>query len=118
MSVKPWTPEDWIVSGDTGLSSKTIWRVMVGVTVTPAWHEVSVPHDWSDFGRCYRLLILFPWRIRLGEVAAQFPEWAPIVRQWDELTRLYEAKEYKELNALLWRLIDESREPAKKTRPR
>ena len=80
-------PEQWIVSADTGISSKTIWSVMMGVEMS--WHA-SPPLDPSDFGRCFRLLVLVPgWRARLPEVAARYPEWAPLIREWDELERLY-----------------------------
>lgn len=77
----------WLGNGDTGLSSETIWRVLMGEIPTRA----SIPLDPDDFGRCYRLLKVMPaWRSRLGEVAATFPVWAPLVDAWDELTALYE----------------------------
>lgn len=76
------------MSGDTGISSETIWHVMTGFPV----RRHGYPLDPSDFGRCYRLLQRFPfWRVRLPEVAARFPrEWTLLVRHWDELTELYE----------------------------
>lgn len=77
----------WILGGDTGISSKVIWAVMMGAT--PA--EVDVPYDPSDFGRCHRLLQLFPeWRGRLDEVARAYPAWGPLVREWGQLEALYE----------------------------
>ena len=83
-------PNAWIVGGDTGVSSKTIWAVMMGTTDALDWP--GTPMDSGDFGRCYRLLALFPeWRPRLPEVAAKFPEWGPLVTAWDELTALYES---------------------------
>ena len=85
-------PEQWIIGGDTGVSSNTIWAVMMGaVTGNEPWYTFNVPHDPSDFGRCYRLLVLFPeWRARLNEVVAKFPEWTGMVREWDRLSKLYE----------------------------
>ena len=80
------TPEQWIVSRDTGLSSETIWAVMMGTQAEWA----SIPYDPSDFGRCHRLLEAIPeWRPRLPEVAEVYPEWKPLVDSWDEMTRLY-----------------------------
>ncbi len=77
----------WVVGGDTGTSSQTIWSVMVGVKHDRPW----TPLDSDDFGRCYRLLELVPeWRKRLPEVAALHPDWKPLVREWDRLTSLYE----------------------------
>jgi len=52
----------------------------------------DIPHDPDDFGRCYRLLELFPdWKSQLGKVAERFPKWSPFVREWDTLTTMYEA---------------------------
>jgi hypothetical protein len=78
----------WIVGEDTGISSRTIWAVMMGVRPERA----NVPIDPADFGRCYRLLKVAPeWRERLGEVAEAYPIWGPMVAAWDELEVMYEA---------------------------
>lgn len=75
----------WIVGRDTGLSSKTIWAVMMGVKDC-----CSVPLDADDFGRCYRLLALIPeWRERLVEMGEAFPDWVPLAREWDKLEEMY-----------------------------
>lgn len=58
----------WIVSGDTGTSSKTIWACMMGVPQEHINH-CSTPCDPSDFGRCYRLFKLIPeWEKRIEEL--------------------------------------------------
>jgi len=81
---------EWIVGRDTGTSSKTIWSVMQGVTPEHA----STPSDPDDFGRCYRLLRLIPeWRHNLRLVALTYPQWAPLVREWDALTAMFEKGE-------------------------
>lgn len=86
------TPIDWLMSGDTGTSSKTICSVMTG-SDAPSF-GADVPHDAGDFGRCHRLLRLFPdWRPRLPEVAEKYPKWGPMVAAWDELTALYESND-------------------------
>lgn len=102
------TPDEWAHGRDTGTSSLTIYHVMTG---KPSPHgDYCVPWDPSDFGRCYRLLQLFPaWRERLPAVAQRFPDWAPLVREWELLTQLYEAelpngvapKLYSEMKRLL-----------------
>ncbi len=80
-------PIAWLTNGDTGMSSMTIWSVMMGRKS----NDPSVPWDPSDFGRCYRLLRVMPsWRQRLPEVAAKHPAWTGLVKAWDELTALYE----------------------------
>lgn len=112
------TPIDWLMSGDTGTSSKTICSVMTG-SDAPEFGP-DVPHDADDFGRCYRLLELFPeWRGRLPEVAAKYPKWGPMVVAWDELSALYEAKDYDRFWTRIQALEDEGRIAAgwKKTGP-
>lgn len=83
--------EEWLNSWDTGISSLTIFQVMTGrqVLVGRLRHP-DTPKDPADFGRCHRLLKVVPeWRERLGEVAEQHPEWAPLVERWSELEALY-----------------------------
>lgn len=77
----------WVMSSDTGTSSKTIWAVMQ--MVEPDYF--GTPADPDDFGRCYRLLQLIPeWRDHLRLVAYRYPAWAPLVREWDALTAMFE----------------------------
>lgn len=83
---------DWLLSGDTGSSSKCICRVLAGSNDSDSWFHDNLPMDAGDFGRCYRLLALIPeWRARLPEVAVRFPRWGPLVAAWDEVSRRYEA---------------------------
>lgn len=85
------TPDMWLQGTDTGISSKTIFFVMTGRHWLNARFGPDVPHDPSDFGRCYRLLELFPaWEDRLQEVAARHVEWTPFVREWARMKKLYE----------------------------
>lgn len=44
------TPIEWLLSGDTGISSKTICAVMTGNKKADSFGP-DVPHDPSDFGR-------------------------------------------------------------------
>lgn len=84
-------PFAWLASGDTGISSETIWGVMMGRDMASAARfGNSPPYDPDDFGRCHRLLESMPgWRPRLAEVAEKFPAWKMIVKAWDELDALY-----------------------------
>ena len=71
--------KDWPNSRDTGVSSATIYKVFRRIKV---YDDTDVPHDPSDFGRCYRLLTLAPqWEARLREVADAFPAWGPFVNE-------------------------------------
>lgn len=86
----------WIIAGEVGISSKTIWTVMRGVNISlvssfGGGASFYPPSDPADFRRCYLLLRLIPeWRERLWEIPIQFPLWNGIVYHWDELTTLYE----------------------------
>lgn len=83
------TPNEWIANGQVGVSSKTIWCVMMGVE----FNSASIPWDPDDFSRCYKLLELFPeWKCRMQEVADKYPLWEPMVRNWDIMTQLYECE--------------------------
>lgn len=83
---------DWLLSGDTGRSSKCICCVLTGSPTVADNGFCAFPMDASDFGRCYRLLQRIPeWRARLPEVAALFPQWGPLVAAWDEVSLMYEA---------------------------
>lgn len=83
------TPHQWLTGRDTGTSSLTIFSAMTGL---PSPHgDYDVPYDPDDFGRCYRLLRLFPeWREHLNKTVSLCPAWAAFVDNWDELTRIYE----------------------------
>lgn len=82
----------WVVGRDTGLSSMTIWAVMMGVECP----RPTIPHDLDDFGRCYRLLEALPeWHPRLAEMAAKYPEWTPIIDAWPAWEARYLAPEHQ-----------------------
>ncbi len=82
------TPQEWIKSWDTGMSSLTIYSVFTG---THLRDSPGVPSDGADFGRCYRLLKVAPpeWRAELQRVADRFPEWETLVARWADLEALY-----------------------------
>lgn len=83
----------WIAGDDTGLSSKAIWRHMMGQRPDMSWGQVDYPLDPDDFGRCYRLLLRVPeWRQRIGEMARYNAEWAALAAAWDELETMWAAE--------------------------
>ncbi len=85
----PMTPEEWAIGRDTGISSLTIYAA---ITSRKGDGYFGTPHDPDDFGRCYRLLKLFPqWREQLYKTVTICPEWKPFVEAWDELTTMFEA---------------------------
>ena len=110
-------PEQWIVNGEVGTSSRTIWAVMMGaVTDKDVFGVYGVPHDPDDFRRCYLLLEAIPeWRGQLSEVEKIFPMWIGFVREWDKLTEMYEKAvktgtgKAPEMFELMQKLEDEGR---------
>lgn len=87
-------PSDWLMGRDTGISSATIYAAITGAR--SPYSRLDVPYDPSDFGRCYRLLKLFPdWRTQLHKTITICKRWKPFVKAWDELTALYEEELFK-----------------------
>ncbi len=71
----------WLKLHDNGLSSQCIADRMCGWITT-----VTHPWDGADFGRCERLLILYPeWRARLDEMRAVSPVWDALVSRWSDI---------------------------------
>ena len=76
----------------------------------PPYCGVGVPRDRGDFGRCHRLLQAFPhYRERLPEVAAKYPMWVGLVREWDNLTGMFEAGKTTSLHNAIEDLVVEGR---------
>ncbi|SAL01580.1 hypothetical protein AWB80_08158 [Caballeronia pedi] len=84
---------NWLLSGDTGVSSETMAAIALGATSLGGKHHYrgDAPHDPSDFGRCYRLVINVP-EIRefFPRIAKKVKPFAGILREWDDLVRIYE----------------------------
>jgi len=86
--------ESWLRGTGVGTSSVTIVCALTGRRHWQyrATDRGNVPHDPSDFGRCYRMLEKFPdLRAQLPEVAVLMPWWGPFVDRWDRMTAMYEA---------------------------
>ena len=83
---------DWLGSVDRGISSDTIFHVMTKLPrelIVGKWRP-DAPHDPADFGRCYRLIKLFPeWESRLDEMRI-YPEWNCIIDNWKKWKKLWE----------------------------
>jgi hypothetical protein len=82
-------------------------------------HQIEEPKTVTpcDFFRCHRLLETFPeWKLRLPEVAQKFPFWTPYMREWANLTALYE-HEIKGEDAPSYALSDCMKELEEEARP-
>lgn len=79
----------WLLSHDTGTSSKAIFAAMLGARPRADMH----PHDPADLGRCLRLLRLVPeWQPRIEEMADFGQAWARLATHWDALAAIMEAE--------------------------
>lgn len=80
----------WALGSDSGISSKTIVQALTGAEVLGSWHP-SPPFDVADFGRCVRLLDLFPWLreglFRLPQLHSSWPQ--ALSDEWAQLEALY-----------------------------
>lgn len=75
----------WLLSDDTGISSKQIAAVIVGFDPSDTWHY---PSDPGDLGRCLRLLELFPdFDIRRMKDVNE--EWDRLSNNWERIAVLY-----------------------------
>lgn len=86
--------ERWWKGIDVGLSSAAIFSVFA----IHFGHEArvmaggAVPRDADDFGRCTRLLALFPhWRPELHRVAIAYPDtkWPELIARWAEIEAVH-----------------------------
>lgn len=96
---------EWLLSDDTGISSKNIIRRYLNMPIEPfGW-----PHDSDDFGRCYRMLKCCPL-IKVSIMTNVDKIWADLVDKWQELSRLHEENEGVEI----WNIINEIDEKYRK----
>lgn len=74
---------EWLLSSDTGSSSKAIAAHMSGNSHVGA---SNYPSDPSDLGRCLRLLQKIPeWSGRISEMAQYSPGWAGLIANWGKI---------------------------------
>lgn len=79
---------EWVVSGDTGASSKFLLCCFLGGNPT----MIDWPLDPSDFGRCYRFLELLPKEYKketLKQAARLSEKWFMLVNNWACLEEIY-----------------------------
>ena len=83
----------WFYGTDVGRSSAAIFAVFCDpsfMTEPEQFSQKAWPIDCDDFGRCERLLAIFPdLRGRLNEVAEAYPDtkWPKLIARWDEIEK-------------------------------
>ncbi|WP_155931552.1 hypothetical protein [Methylopila sp. 73B] len=92
---------NWIINGETGISSTAIWAHMCGVTSNRTWADN--PADPGDFSRCMKLLDAVPeWRDRLPEMSGRSPAWRGLVARWAEIESVFKAEVAASPNPVHW----------------
>ncbi len=81
----------WLLTGETGISSKAIASVMAGVRVDDTFG--TTPSDPDDFKRCLKLVNLIPEiRPRLSEMRTVSFRWGVLIENWDKLESSFMAE--------------------------
>lgn len=81
---------EWLLHGETGVSSKTIVSIITGHMLDQ--HQ-SEPYDPSDFRRCELLLRRVPsLRAGLGTMRNVSPWWSYLVDNWDRIVETAEGE--------------------------
>jgi hypothetical protein len=77
---------NWLATGETGESSKSIAFFMAGQMYNVYPH----PYDPADFKRCLKLLIAVPEiRPRLSEMRSIDKYWKALIEHWYELEKCF-----------------------------
>lgn len=76
---------NWLATGDTGLSSKTIAFATCGIKYPDSYY----PRDPSDFKRCLEMLEACPSIKDLLCVKSLHKNWVRFVDSWDLMVEMY-----------------------------
>ena len=80
----------WLLTGDTGSSSKTMASIAIGVD----YENANIPRDIGDLGRCYQLVKAAPEIIHrilmLNSSEVSYKRFLPFIWQWGHLSKMYE----------------------------
>ena len=82
--------DDWIIKGDVGVSSKTMWAAIKRCDIGPIYGDI--PRDPDDFGRCYEFVKgCGISNDDLKIIYQRLPYWKPYIDNWEELCDMYES---------------------------
>src|SRR5690554_43536 len=69
----PESAQEWLLTGDRGISSETIFGAITGLVINRRKYP---PADPADFYRCYKLINAVPeWKSELHKVAELSKTW-------------------------------------------
>lgn len=113
--MKPLSLNEWIIHGEVGRSSKSMWAAIKGVAKDKGkGSDFDVPYDSDDFKRCllfYRQCNLSSWH--LEKIKRVFPWWRPFIDNWDKLVYLWEEESPTGRCPQLYKFIQELEEESK-----
>lgn len=93
---------EWIGLGAMGISSRTMWCALMGVSVVD---YADCPHDIADLDYCIRMVRNGKvTKDDLQKVKEHYAWFAPFVDNWDELVSLYDNGKLCELNNRIFEL--------------
>lgn len=96
--------DEWILYGETGISSLTMWGALKGIIKIdePKHCRCDTPRDPSDFSRCYNLCMYADIDYKdLCAISKAIQWWKPMLLRWNEMVELYVAKDFKKLYEVL-----------------
>ena len=84
----PETAQEWLLKGDRGISSETIFGAVTGLWINSSKYP---PADPGDFYRCYKLIKQVPeWKEELHKVSELSKTWKNVIDNWEKLSELLE----------------------------
>lgn len=98
---------EWLLHGERGASSNSIFFAITGV---PVGQYKMHPSDPSDFYRCYKLIKQVPeFKPQLFKVATFSKQWLAVYNNWAKMEMMLEAdlKAGKEKSPELYKFMKE-----------
>lgn len=98
---------NWLLSGDTGISSESMLVTALGIkSKRVGMHGLNAPYDPSDFKRCLELVKEIP-EIKefFPEISKKIPVFKKILENWNELEDIYEKDKKYGISPELYYLI-------------
>ena len=78
---------EWIINGNVGISSKTMWAALMGVE----YYRADFPHDAADFSRCHTFAEIAELTPEDFETICKvYPWWRIIYEIWPDMAKALE----------------------------
>lgn len=99
---------EWLCSGETGLSSKTMVCIHTGNEMDRGW-GFHAPSDVADFRRCWLLVQAVPEvKNSFPLIAKLCPAFKGVIENWDKISAAYERERGKGCCPKTYQLLKES----------